>query len=220
MQQTNIFAEIDLMKLSFDIYKYICANEPPDKLQTITQIYKNLKDAILDKQPEVQPETQTHDLYNINIVDSFPCVDIAPIYSFSTQENGLIAAITKVLIIEKDIPEIANKGVYVQEVYVNTINADYKTIFEFISIPENAIIKLPYVGDTKLYGFLSNYHIEFYPQVIKDTVTAKLTTNNILSKGLYVVSEIGSLSRNLLSELNSGTFEACLRSLSWFGIEG
>lgn len=215
MQQTNIFAEIELLKLAFEIYKHNYANEPANRHQSIAQIYRNLKDLI----SEVQPETQLHDFCNINIVDNFPCVVIAPIYCFSLQENGLIAAITKVLIIEEDIPEIANKGVYVQEVYVNTVNADYKAIFEFIGIPKNAIIKLPYVGDKDLYNALCDYPIEFYKPVENIvSLETMLTMSQIKCKGLNVVSEIGNLSRNLLNELKDDNFGACLQSLAWLGI--
>jgi len=210
------YNKVELMKLSFEMYKWNVENFPPDRQKNVNEIYRLLSKEIWNKEAQ---NADTHDLLNINIVDNFPCVDIAPIYCFSLQENGLIAAITKVLIIEEDIPEIANKGVYVQEVYVNTINADFEAIFEFISIPENAIIKLPYVGDAALYHALNGYCIEFYKPVENiASLEIMLTMSQIKCKGLNVVSEIGNLSRNLLSELKDDKFGACLQSLAWLGI--
>lgn len=210
------YNKVELMKLSFEMYKWQMQNLQHSKQCTVNEIYEILTNQIWDKEPQ---NIDTHDLYNINIVDDFPCVDIAPIYSFSFQENGLIAAITKVLIIEKDIPEIANKGIYVQEVYVNTVGADFKTIFEFIPIPNNAIIKLPYVGDKDLYNALSDYNIEFYKPIENvASLESMLIMCQIKCKGLNVVSEIGGLSRGLLNEFKNDKFGACLQSLAWLGV--
>jgi hypothetical protein len=117
------------------------------------------------------------------------------------------------------MPEVANKGIYVQEIYTNTVNADFEAIFKFIAIPNDAIIKLPYVGDKGLYNALSDYDIEFYePIENKASLETMLTMSQIKCKGLNVVSEIGNLSRNLLNELKDDKFGACLQSLAWLGI--
>jgi hypothetical protein len=100
------------------------------------------------------------------------------------------------------MPEIANKGVYVQEVYVNAVDADFQTIFESVPIPNNA---------------LSDYHIEFYKPSVCGGLESALIMSQIKYKGLNVVSNASNLSRNLLNELKDNNFGACLQSLAWFG---
>lgn len=219
MEQTNFFAKNDLMKLAFEIYKDLRSNESLQSQKSITQIYKELYSAISEnlQSADVQ-EADNQETCIFAIIKDFPCENIAPIYCISLQENGLIAAITKVLVIDKDMPEISNKGIYVQEIYVNTVDEDFESIFKFIGIPKNAIIKLPYVGDNDLYNALSDYYIEFY-KPIENVVCLEtmLIMSQIKCKGLNVVSEIGNLSRNLLNELRDDKFGACLQSLAWLG---